>query len=304
MRSMKRILTAALLLALLLPAFPTRAAEREYTYTVRFFAGQQGSFESGDVVVFEGLKYGERVTFNQRMITLKDDSKYYIKGIRESGRDNNEAGVTSFPVTGDQDYVVAYGLRGNAVAYTIHYVDENGAALADSETYYGNVGDKPVVAYLYMEGYQPQAYNITRTLVENAADNEFTFVYTRTNVPGTPGAEGTQQPAGTEPGGAGQDGTEGTPGAEEQETLGNEGDEIGENQIPQTEPPELLDIDDDQVPLADGDKERTPIHGVMDITTRLMDLPLGAKVAIILGIVAVAGVGIWFLVFHKKRKKQ
>ena len=106
-------------------------------------------------------------------------SKYYVRGIRESGKDNNTVGLTSFSVTQDQDYVVAYGLLGNAVAYTIRYLDEDGNELAPSETYYGNVGDKPVVAYLYIDGYQPRYYNLTRTLGENAADNVFDFVYTR-----------------------------------------------------------------------------------------------------------------------------
>ena len=38
-------------------------------------------------------------------------------------------------------------------SYTVNYVDENGNELAPSRTYYGNVGDRPVVAYLYMDGY-------------------------------------------------------------------------------------------------------------------------------------------------------
>ena len=31
---------------------------------------------------------------------------------------------------------------------------------------YGNVGDKPVVAYKYIDSYIPQAYALTKTLVE------------------------------------------------------------------------------------------------------------------------------------------
>ena len=52
---------------------------------------------------------------------------------------------------------MVYGILGNAVAYTVNYVDTSGRQLAPSETYYGNVGDEPVIAYLYIEGYQTQA---------------------------------------------------------------------------------------------------------------------------------------------------
>ena len=150
-----------------------------YTYKVRLFSGAQGTIDGKEVVVKKNLQYGDRVSFSQRQVELKDNSKYYIKGFRESGKDNNTAVSTaSFPVTGDMDYVVVYGLLGNAVAYTVNYVDTNGNSLAPSETYYGNVGDEPVLAYLYIEGYQPQAYNLTGTLKENAADNVFNFVYT------------------------------------------------------------------------------------------------------------------------------
>jgi hypothetical protein len=149
-----------------------------YTYTVRFYSGQQGTFGGSEVVTYENLNYGDRVSFQQSSVTLKDGSKYYVKGIRESGKDNNTAVATSFVVTGDQDYVVAYGILGSAVAYTVQYQDANGATLAEPETYYGNVGDMPVIAYLYIEGYQPQAYNLTKTLSEDASENLFTFVYT------------------------------------------------------------------------------------------------------------------------------
>ncbi len=84
---------------------------------------------------------------------------------------------SSFEVTGDQEYVVAYGIKGNQVAYTINYQDANGNKLADSQTFYGNVGDKPVVAYTYIDGYTPEYRNLTKTLSANAAENVFTFQY-------------------------------------------------------------------------------------------------------------------------------
>ncbi|MBD5504389.1 MAG: MucBP domain-containing protein [Lachnospiraceae bacterium] len=180
MRTRFGVLLIAALLFICFPAVPAKAAPGDYTYTIRLYSGQQGTFANGQrVLTYEGLSYGSTVTFNPNdgNVVLNNGSKYYIKGIRESGRDNNTVSSPSFTVVGDRDYVVAYGLRGNMVAYTVNYVDITGSALAPSETYYGNVGDKPVVAFLYIDGYQPLAYNLTKTLVENEAENEFTFVY-------------------------------------------------------------------------------------------------------------------------------
>ena len=148
MRKLRRICTVCLALALVLMSIPPVEAKARYTYTIRIYAGQQGTIGGGEVMVYSGLDYGSRVNFNLRDVTLNDNSKYYVKGIRQSGRDNNTAGTTSFRVTEDRDSVVAYGLLTDAVAYTINYVDGAGNTLAPSETYYGNVGDKPVVAYL------------------------------------------------------------------------------------------------------------------------------------------------------------
>lgn len=157
------------------------ATDGGYTYTVRFFAGQHGVFtENGqDVLVFEGKTPVDSVEFTQDMVKLNDGSKYYVKGIRESGKDNNTVKTNSTgSVDHDMDYVVAYGLRANMVAYYVRYVDVNGNELAETSVYYGNVGDKPVVAYLYIDGYLPQTYNLTKTLDAVETENVFTFIYT------------------------------------------------------------------------------------------------------------------------------
>ena len=49
------------------------------------------------------------------------------------------------------------------VAYTVNYQDASGKSLAKSQTFYGNVGDKPVVAYRYVENYIPDALALTKT---------------------------------------------------------------------------------------------------------------------------------------------
>lgn len=182
-------------LALLVVLAPAALAE-EYTYSVTLSAGRQGTVTGGGVTVegsnytqtsdgttikLSGLHKGARVTFQAGdTARLNDDTKYYISGIRLSGRDNNtRAADPSFIVDGDADYVVAYGIRGDMVEYTVQYQDEDGNALADSRTYYGNVGDEAVVAYLYVEGYRPLNFNLSKVLSANSADNVFTFVYTQ-----------------------------------------------------------------------------------------------------------------------------
>ncbi len=223
MKLIKR-LTAAAAACLLLSTMCLSALAADTTYTVTVYAGKQGAFHATDAtdgfqvtedkIVISGLQYGDRVTLDVQsdgVVTLSDD-KYYVKGIRQSGYDYSETSVNSlnnFQVTQDVDYVVAYGMKGEQVAYTVYYEDESGNELIDHQTFHGNVGDKPVVSYVYIEGYQPQAYNLTRTLVSEAdvaalgnGANEFHFVYT-TNPEGEtvtrPGTNQviTQQGAGT-----------------------------------------------------------------------------------------------------------
>ena len=200
MRKFKKLLTALLSASMALSFSTVSAWAEDYTYTVTFYAGNQGTFANmddltvsgkgnpqismeGDRITVSGLTQGDVISFdvNQGAVSLGEDSKYYVQGLRLSGRDNDEQmEEPAFWVTGDEDYVVAYGIRGDMTSYTVNYVDENGNELAPSRTYYGNVGDRPVVAYLYMEGYNPEALTLTRTLSANQADNVFTFEY-RTN---------------------------------------------------------------------------------------------------------------------------
>lgn len=188
-----------------------RAAE--YSYTVTFYPGNHGSFQgtemvtvdnsasgssyeisaSGSAIRISGLCAGDVVGLDAAMegaVGLEEGSRYYVKGIRVSGRDNETVDASAFRVEEDRDYVVAYGIRGDLTSYVVHYQDEAGNTLAPSRTYYGNVGDKPRIAYHYIEGYQPQAYNLTKTLSKNEAENVFVFVYTRIPAGGTGGGAG------------------------------------------------------------------------------------------------------------------
>lgn len=215
-----------LTVSLLSWATPARAAQEGDggIYTIRILAGAKGKLTQGadgGVLSADGsmleyrLPYGTRMSFQaQERAVPEKDSKYYVKGIWESGR---ERAVPSFTVTEDRDFVVAYGIRGNMVAYTVNYVDGEGNELAPSGTYYGNVGDRPVVAFIYLEGWQPQAYNLTKTLAEDASLNVFTFVYARaaagTQAGGSPsGGEGGAAPGTVVSDDTGTEGGAGAPG--------------------------------------------------------------------------------------------
>lgn len=305
------ILVFCLIFAQLMPV----SAKEGYTYTIRIFAGAQGTIKGQDMVTISGLHYGDRFSFNQSSVTLSDGSRYYIKGIRESGKDNNTITESpSFIVTGDMDYVIGYGLLGDAVAYTVNYVDNNGNTLAASETYYGNVGDRPVIAYLYIDGYVPQAYNLTGTLLENPADNQFTFIYTPlSELSGgytyTPGTTIVRTNVIYEDGGViviGGDNAGGNGGAETGNgAAGGNADGsntlIDDEQTPTTsEPAEIVDIRDEQIPLADGvSGDNNADMKIGDFSSRV-SVPLKVKIAAAAAIVLAVALVSWIVTRRKK----
>lgn len=354
MGKMNKLFAAICTAGMLLSLSPAAVSAGEYTYTVTFDAGNQASMsdttglsvnnsatgssyhigiDSGKIVV-SGLKIQDIVTFNPQAgaVDLADDSKYYVKGVRQSGRDNNSVASSSFRVTGDADYVVAYGVKGNMVGYTVNYQDENGRALAESRRYYGNVGDKPVVAHIYIENYEPQALALTRTLSSNEAENVFTFVYSEREVqvitrpgqtvtetvtenvtePGT-GTTGTTGTTDTEEGTAGTEsetGTAETPAAPDT-TTDTTGSQTAEPAGGNTAEPariggETTDIQEDDVPQAnpdvvDLDEEETPLANMeidKEEVKKGMPVAVGAGIAV----AAAAGLGVlvWFLRKHKK----
>lgn len=304
------VLTAGLLLSL--SAVPALAAE--YTYKVTIDGGNQGelstmaglevksasakvSLEDGKIVI-QNLKADDVISFNPQKgaVSMKNDSKYYIQGIRRSGRDTEEMAASSFRVTEDSDYVVAYGIRGNLVSYTIRYQDEDGNELAPSQTYYGNIGDKPVVANIYIEGYSPRALALTKTLSANEAENVFIFEYVEgeTQVIETPGETITEtviqyvdggtttapttqtgNQTGTQTPGAGTGAGENvTPGEEPQPEGNGNVTEIPEEDVPQ----DIVDLDEEDTPLANKNLDKEEVK---------KGLPLAA--GIVISIAAVAG---------------
>lgn len=320
-----------------------RGAE-EYTYTVRIYAGQQGTMvggegrivNDGEVLVIEGLTEVDRVSFYNSMVALKDNSKYYVKGIRQSGKGTEEISETgnskrtaSFPVTRDQDYVVAYGVLTAPVQYTVNYQDTSGRELMPSETYYGNVGDRPVVAYRYIEGYQPQAYNLTRTLSSNEAQNVFTFIYTpipantvttttttttTTVVPGPTPATTTSSTAtvtaapssdtnATDSSSPADEASSAAPPSQpEQDLPDNTGPGTQPESTTPSGPQEEIDLDDPQVPLGDApdanlDRLKPEAESYWD------HIPLPLKIGVGAGLLG-AGVAVVWLLLSRKRRKE
>lgn len=296
--------------------------EHNTTYTITLYAGKQGTLTgSGPIeagggqidkndsrIVIENLEYGSMVAFNaQDMVELDADSKYYVKGIRQSGRDNGEdtnVSNSAITVTEDREYVVFYGIKGNLVSYKVNYQDASGKQLAGSRIYYGNIGDKPVVAFLHLEGYEPQAYNLTKTLSANEAENTFTFVYkpiqTSSSEGGTERSETvivdeetvvvTQDGGATVVPGGGTNAPGAGTGAQAGEAGGTE--EIAAEETPQEGPSEIVDLDDEEVPLAGRNNTET------DQGSRLLH---GAA---LIGVGAIAALALLLVLLRKCLKKE
>lgn len=309
--------------------FAPNEDDEYYSYTITLYAGNQGEFTEAGIAelnrnhdeVWYSSNEGKIVIPNrgeekrvhlpdpQELVQLPKDSKYYVKGIRQSGRDNNTAEMqkTDFVVESDLDFVIAYGVKGDMVAYHINYQDEAGNTLYPSVTYYGNVGDKPVVAFRYIEGYEPQAYNLTRTLQKDESKNEFTFVYRRaaagtntttviddgTTVTTVPGDTTTTQGGtggGTTGGGAGGDNGDADAQAGADENAGAGTEEIQDEQTPMA-PGEIMDLDDEKVPLAN--------------LQNLIINPDGKVIyggSILIGLTAAAVLIVMGIMFWKKRR--
>lgn len=314
----RQIVSLVIVVCLLLAAIPVCGAA-DYTYTLTFSAGRQGTFsgsmvsvagsdatvtESGSKVIVSGLHLNDVVTFRLGGVQVTADDRYYVRGLRESGKDNSTVGVTAITVKGDQDFVVAYGIKGNMTQYTVNFEDRNGNKLADSHTYYGNVGDKPVVAYLYIADYVPEAYNLTKTLSANLEENVFTFVYTRLPQPGPapttrpenpteptepeqPGGENPTEPE--QPGG--ETPTEPTEPGGEEPTSPNLPSEPENPDVPT--PSETIDLDDEPGPGAPGASGDEP--GAQEGSNWLVWTAVG-------GGGLIAALALLFL-FLRKRKK-
>ena len=271
------------------------ANDEGYTYTVSIYSGKEGYFgndKSKHVIRVTGLTPGQSYTIDLGELDLHiiDAKKYYARGVKVAGHDNDEVSQVTyqsytFTVTKDESFSVAYGMKGGMVKYKVHYVDKNGKALLTPQEYYGMAGDKPVVSCKYVEGYIPNALNITKTLVSNESKNVFTFTYSKNGGTASEGAEGDANNGGNQTGAntANANGVNGayTPGD------GTNG------------PAALVDLDNNEPPLADA--------GGNDLNSD-KDGGFSGAVAALIGIIA-AGILIalallYFLVWRKRGEEE
>ena len=181
-KSFRKTIVLLLSLMVVMMCLTPGMAQADYSYRVRIFVGNQADPDrySPEIPIYdEEFAAGTYCDLPMGLAqsTLAPGSKYYVKGFKISGEGGETYCVApNFEVDHDCDFIVAYGMPDNLVDYTINFVDaETGAVLADPITYYGNVGDKPVVAYEYIEGYRPLYRNITGTLQKDG--NSWSFPY-------------------------------------------------------------------------------------------------------------------------------
>ena len=330
---MKRLLKYFLAALVVITGVFSQTADAKafsYTYTVSFSAGGQGSINGGvqvrkasgneasasvsakgDKIIVTGLEYGDVISCDaQGSVALNENSKYYVKGIRLSGRDNN---------TVAQSAVLVSGIPGELAEYTVNYVDTDGNKLAESRTYYGNVGDEPVIAYLYIDGYIPDSYNQTGKLSSNASENVFNFVYSRaassmaaagngsndnTAAGGNQAAAGAANAAGTanaagNAAGAANNGA--ADGANAANTIVPDGQNDPQDgiQAPQAQP--NTDIADEQVPQAANDNKHDIADEKVPLATMISESGMAVPLAIgALGIVAILAIMIFVIVKNVK----
>ena len=238
MKKMKWIASLALALVLMMGIATTASAAVTYKVTVSggLYSTYSDTIDSvdGAVVTIPNL--------------TPDNDKYYFKGYTIAGRDL-PAGAPghsqAFVPDKDIELVAHYGMKGTMVSYTIHFVEYGTTnVLHEPMTYYGNVGDMPVAPYVYVNNFQPQAYNITGTLVDGP--NDWTLYYypivTPTPVPDNGGGGGGG-------GGGGNAGGE-VPGGDIVVNPGNGGNAGGQ-------PQDIINVDEQQAPLAGPDGEGT-----------------------------------------------
>lgn len=275
------------------PALAADSGREQYTYRVRLF-------ENGQVIFEEYRNYGQQITLGgYTQGTEVPGTPYYYKGVRVAGQDSGvydaDTVPATFNVTQDIDYVVAYGLRGNMVAYTVNYVDEDGNPvtpndgrgnpLPSSETFYGSVGDRIIVSYRQVEGYEPQAYNLAKTLSEDPGENVFTFVYREILAPEEEEPE-EEEPEEEEP---------------EEEPEGDDAD-IGDEDVPlDNGPRDLVDLDEDETPLGIIDMGQEAVENGAEF---LRELPFGARIGLIGLDLLVLWLIFWAIVTRKRRKKD
>lgn len=263
-----------------IPAADKAYADDEgYTYTVTIYSGKEGYFDgnknkhSTKLTVSNGTPI--TIDMDKLDLTIIDPDKYYPRGLKRAGHDNDEAYQSyTFKVTKDEAFTVAYGMEGGMVKYTVRYVDDSGNTLISAKEYYGMPGDKPVVSCKYVEGFIPNALNITKRLTADASQNVFTFTYSRNQGVLTDEGEVVDD---------GQNGANGNAAAGNANAAANApGAYVADNaNNGNNGPANLVDLDDNEPPLASVDKDKD--GGISGATMGLIGIVI-AGILIALGL--------------------
>ena len=263
-------------------------AKQGYGYTITVYSGIHGHFKDGSTVKTITAEAGKEVNidFGVELNDNEEDQKYYVRGYRETGHDNDEQmSAMKFLADEDASYEVAYGIKGGMVKYTVMYVDANGAKLVDSNEYYGMVGDKPVVSYHYIDGYQPNAYNLTKTLVADESQNVFAFSYL-------------SNPEGTENNGTAADNQAGARNAANGQNNANANANAGANDANANAPATIVDLDDNATPQAENAGGTTDIEDTDAPKAGISPIAIGG------GLIALAAIAAAAIAIVRRRNAE
>ena len=209
-------------------------------------------------------------------------------------------------------------------------MDASGNQLQAPTIYTANVNDKVVVGAAEIAGLSPQARNLAKTIVADENQNVLRFVYsptpaapaggtaatttttTTTVVTGNTGNRTTVTGVTPGTGTAGIAGTDNTAGGDNT-AAGQTNEAVAEGQEQEaveaapeepSEPQELIDLDDEEVPLANGGTIDDGINAGSKEPAEA-GIATSSKIAIAGVIVAVAAIciGAAYMLMGKKRKK-
>ena len=216
--------------------------------------------------------------------------KIQANTLRISGTENSPG----TRVDRDLDLSIVYYIDGAQIDYTVKYVlySDPSVELAESDTFSGLPGTEVIIPYKYIENYLPNAFNYSWKISEDKTELVFYYrpgeaiigesgetIYVYYDVPGQGG-----QGAG---GGGG-----GTP------TPGGNEEEIPDEQTPQTNPDDVIDIDDPEPPLAPGG------DGSEGDGNEGSSIFNGTTLAVAGGVGAVGIVSLFLLLAKKKKEEE
>ena len=171
------------LAALSISCFFVSSVHAAGSYKVTVSSGLHGKLAENVDMTEVTIAEGDEWNPNDFVIPESSiDEGYYFKGYHVAGIEGEVAGAQI--IKEDTVFVASYGAANKLVEYYVNYVDDSGNVLHPRATFKGNVGDKPVVAYVYIDGYTPEVKNYTGTLSEDTV-TEFTFVYHKSESSGT-----------------------------------------------------------------------------------------------------------------------